>query len=66
MARGSVRTSESNIKQAIYKAMVEFNRGRRDMEINDLMMAEQIERELEKQGLLKPQGCDCRVYERGC
>jgi hypothetical protein len=56
--------SESNVFQSIKKAINDFNKGRHDMTIDDLILAKQIEKELEEQGLLKPNGCDCGRYER--
>ncbi len=58
------RGLEGDVVKAIKKAIVDFTNGKRDITLDDLRLTEQIERELEVQGLLRPQGCDCGRYER--
>jgi hypothetical protein len=54
----------SPVSNAIKKVMKIFNGRRHDMTLDDILLADQIERELEDQNLLRPKGCDCGPYER--
>ena len=58
------RGPETDVGQAIMKAIIDFTNGKRDVTLDDLRLTELIERELEIQGLLRPEGCGCGRYER--